>query len=118
ILDELKKENAPATFFVVGLSGELHPDLLKREIAEGHEIGNHTFTHPNVATITDTQFRLELRATQFLFESVLGRSTLLFRPPFAEDSEPVTPDEVRPLDLVTARGSVQVGFLVAPAAGR
>lgn len=114
ILDELKKANAPATFFVVGLSGELHPDLLKREIAEGHEIGNHTFTHPNVATITDTQFRLELRATQFLFESVLGRSTLLFRPPFAEDAEPVTPDEVRPLDLVNDLGYVTVGMLIDP----
>jgi peptidoglycan-N-acetylglucosamine deacetylase len=114
ILDELKKANAPATFFVVGLSGELHPELLKREIAEGHEIGNHTFTHPNVATITDTQFRLELRATQFLFESVLGRSTLLFRPPFAEDSEPVTPDEVRPLDLVNDLGYVTVGMLIDP----
>ena len=114
ILDELKKANAPATFFVVGLNGELQPDLLKREIAEGHEIGNHTFTHPNVATISDTQFRLELRATQFLFESVLGRSTLLFRPPFAEDSEPVTPDEVRPLDLVNDLGYVTVGMLIDP----
>lgn len=114
ILDELKEANAPATFFVVGLSGELHPDLLKREVAEGHEIGNHTFTHPNVATITDTQFRLELRATQFLFESVLGRSTLLFRPPFAEDAEPVTPDEVRPLDLVNDLGYVTVGMLIDP----
>jgi cellulose synthase/poly-beta-1,6-N-acetylglucosamine synthase-like glycosyltransferase/peptidoglycan/xylan/chitin deacetylase (PgdA/CDA1 family)/spore germination protein YaaH len=114
ILDELKQANAPATFFVVGLSGELHPDLLKREIAEGHEIGNHTFTHPNVATIPDAQFRLELRATQFLFESVLGRSTVLFRPPFAEDSEPVTPDEVRPLDLVNDLGYVTVGMLIDP----
>jgi peptidoglycan-N-acetylglucosamine deacetylase len=114
ILDELKKANAPATFFVVGLNGELNPDLLKREIAEGHEIGNHTFTHPNVATISDTQFRLELRATQFLLESVLGRSTLLFRPPFAEDSEPVTPDEVRPLELVNDLGYLTVGMLIDP----
>ncbi len=114
ILDELKKANAPATFFVVGLSAELRPDLLKREIAEGHEIGNHTFTHPNVATIPDAQFRLELRATQFLLESVLGRRTLLFRPPFAEDSEPVTPDEVRPLDLVNDLGYVTVGMLIDP----
>jgi len=114
ILDELKKANAPATFFVVGLSGELHPNLLKRELAEGHEIGNHTFSHPNIANITDTQFRLELRATQFLFESVLGRDTLLFRPPFAEDSEPVTPDEVRPLELVNDLGYVTVGMLIDP----
>jgi cellulose synthase/poly-beta-1,6-N-acetylglucosamine synthase-like glycosyltransferase/peptidoglycan/xylan/chitin deacetylase (PgdA/CDA1 family)/spore germination protein YaaH len=114
ILDELKKANAPATFFVVGLSGELHADLLKREIAEGHEIGNHTFTHPNVATISETQFRLELKATQVLLESVLGRRTLLFRPPFAEDSEPDTPDQVRPLELVSDLGYVTVGMLIDP----
>jgi cellulose synthase/poly-beta-1,6-N-acetylglucosamine synthase-like glycosyltransferase/peptidoglycan/xylan/chitin deacetylase (PgdA/CDA1 family)/spore germination protein YaaH len=114
ILDELKKANAPATFFVIGLNGELHPDLLKREIAEGHEIGNHTFTHPNVATISETQFRLELKATQVLLESVLGRRTLLFRPPFAEDSEPDTPDQVRPLELATDLGYVTVGMLINP----
>ena len=114
ILDELKKANAPATFFVVGLSGELQPDLLKREIAEGHQMGNHTFTHPNLATISETQFRLELKATQVLFESILGRRTVLFRPPFAEDSEPVTPDEVQPLDLVSDLGYVTVGMLIDP----
>ena len=114
ILDELKKANAPATFFVIGLNGELHPDLLKREIAEGHEIGNHTFTHPNVETISETQFRLELKATQVLFESVLGRRTLLFRPPFAEDSEPDTPDQVRPLELVNDLGYMTVGMQINP----
>lgn len=114
ILDALKASNAPATFFVIGLNGELHPDLLKRQLAEGHEIGNHTFTHPNVATISETQFRLEMRATQVLLESVLGRSTLLFRPPFAEDAEPDTPDEVRPLELVNDLGYVTVGMLIDP----
>src|SRR5437867_7875324 len=114
LLEELKKAKAPATFFVAGLSGELHPDLLKREIAEGHQIGNHTFTHPNLATISETQFRLELKATQVLFESILGRRAVLFRPPFAEDSEPVTPDEVQPLDLVSDLGYVTVGMLIDP----
>jgi cellulose synthase/poly-beta-1,6-N-acetylglucosamine synthase-like glycosyltransferase/peptidoglycan/xylan/chitin deacetylase (PgdA/CDA1 family)/spore germination protein YaaH len=114
ILDALKTANAPATFFVIGLNGELHPDLLKRELAEGHEIGNHTFTHPNVATISETQFRLEMKATQVLFESILGRRTLLFRPPFAEDAEPDTPDEVKPLELVNDLGYVTVGMLIDP----
>jgi len=114
ILDELKRANAPATFFVIGLNGELHPDLLKRELAEGHEIGNHTFTHPNIATIRDAQFRLEMKTTQVLFESVLGRRSVLFRPPFAEDGEPVTPDEVRPLELVNDLGYLTVGMLIDP----
>jgi len=114
ILDILRQKNAPATFFVVGLNGELHPDLLQREINEGHQVGNHTFTHPNLATISETQFRLELKATQVLFESILGRRTLLFRPPFAEDSEPVTPDEVRPLELVNDLGYITVGMQIDP----
>jgi cellulose synthase/poly-beta-1,6-N-acetylglucosamine synthase-like glycosyltransferase/peptidoglycan/xylan/chitin deacetylase (PgdA/CDA1 family)/spore germination protein YaaH len=114
ILDILKNANAPATFFVVGLNGELHPDLLQREFNEGHQIGNHTFTHPNLASTSEAQFRLELKATQVLFESILGRRTLLFRPPFAEDSEPVTPDEARPLELVNDLGYVTVGMAIDP----
>ncbi|HKA22860.1 MAG TPA: glycosyltransferase [Blastocatellia bacterium] len=114
ILDILKAKNAPATFFVVGLNGELHSDLLQREINEGHQVGNHTFTHPNLATISETQFRLELKATQVLFESILGRRTVLFRPPFAEDSEPNTPDEARPLELVNELGYVTVGMQIDP----
>ena len=114
ILDILKKANCPATFFVVGLNGEQNPNLLKREVNEGHDIGNHTFTHPNIADISDTQFGLELRATPVLFESVIGRRSHLFRPPFAEDSEPNTPDEVKPLELVTDRGYLTVGMLIDP----
>lgn len=114
ILDALRAANAPATFFVVGLNGEQYPSLLKRELAEGHEIGNHTFTHPNVANISDRQFGLELSATQFLFESVLGRSTHLFRPPFAEDSEPDTPDEVHPIDLVSGSHYFTIGMQIDP----
>ena len=114
ILDALRDAHAPATFFVVGLNGEQYPGLLKRELNEGHEIGNHTFTHPNVATISDTQFSLELKATQFLFESILGRSTRLFRPPFAEDSEPNSPDEVHPLELVSSYNYFAIGMQIDP----
>src|SRR5262249_40033575 len=85
ILDALKQANAPGTFFVIGLNAEQYPGLIKREIEEGHEIGNHTFTHPNIANISDTQFGLELSATRVLLESIVGRRTYLFRPPYAED---------------------------------
>ncbi len=114
ILDVLAAAKVPATFFIIGVNGEEHPELLRREVAEGHEIGNHTFTHPNIAVITPMQFRLELSATQRLFESVVGRQSHLFRPPYAEDAEPETPDEVRPLELAAERGYITVGMKVDP----
>jgi cellulose synthase/poly-beta-1,6-N-acetylglucosamine synthase-like glycosyltransferase/peptidoglycan/xylan/chitin deacetylase (PgdA/CDA1 family)/spore germination protein YaaH len=114
ILDVLKQERAPATFFCIGLNSEERPDLIRRMIAEGHEIGNHTFTHPNIADISATQLRLELSATQRLFESVIGRRSMLFRPPYAEDSEPDTTSEVAPLEDVTAKGYLTIGMQIDP----
>ena len=54
ILDILKQENVKATFFIVGENGQANPDLVKRIVAEGHEIGNHSFTHPNLAEVPAT----------------------------------------------------------------
>ncbi len=114
VLDVLKQAKVPATFFIIGVNGEEYPDLLRREVAEGHELGNHTFTHPNIANIPPMQFRLELSATQRLFESVVGRQSHLFRPPYAEDAEPETADQVRPLELARERGYITVGMKVDP----
>ena len=81
---------------VVGLNGEQYPGILKRELNEGHEIGNHTFTHPNLGEIPGRITDLELNATQRLIESITGRSTVLFRPPYFGDAEADTPEEVEP----------------------
>lgn len=93
ILDILTRAHVNATFFVVGLRGEANPDLLRRIVAQGSELGSHTFTHPDLSLISTRQFNLELRATQRLIEGATGRRTVLFRPPFAEDIEPETPDQ-------------------------
>ncbi len=114
ILDALRKAGVTATFFVIGANGELNPGLLRREVAEGHEIGNHTFTHPNIATIKPTQFQLELSATQHLLASAVGRHSLLFRPPYAVDAEPETIDQVRPLEFTAERGYLVVGMQIDP----
>jgi len=114
ILDALKRVNAPGTFFVIGINAERYSGLLQRTVAEGHEIGNHTFSHPNIALISDRQMALQLNATQRLFESRLGRGSVLFRPPYAEDVEPVTPDEVKPLLLSGALGYYTIGMLNDP----
>lgn len=114
ILDELRANNVKATFFIVGLNGDLHPDLVKRIFNEGHEIGSHTFTHPNVAAISEQQFHLELNATERLLESVIGHRTLLFRPPYAEDIEPETPDQVEPLRFTGSLNYYNIGMQIDP----
>ena len=114
ILDALHQLGVPATFFILGVNGEMNPKLLRREIAEGHEIGNHTFTHPNISTISPAQFQLELSATQHLLASAVGRHSLLFRPPYAVDAEPETIDQIRPIEIAAEYGYLVVGMQIDP----
>jgi len=83
ILDILHRHGARATFFVVGREAAQQPGLLERIYAEGHEIGNHTYTHsPDVESTSDWHFSTELGATQRIIEGVTGHSATFFRFPF------------------------------------
>jgi cellulose synthase/poly-beta-1,6-N-acetylglucosamine synthase-like glycosyltransferase/peptidoglycan/xylan/chitin deacetylase (PgdA/CDA1 family)/spore germination protein YaaH len=99
ILDLLKAANVKATFFLVGVNAERYPNLVRRIVNEGHEIGNHTFYHPNLALCWPEHIRLELNATQLLLETVTGRATTLFRPPYASDTQPSQISELTPLQI-------------------
>jgi peptidoglycan-N-acetylglucosamine deacetylase len=114
ILDILKQENVPATFFVIGKNGQAYPDLVRRMVNEGHEIGNHTFTHPNLGEIPVALTELELNATQRLIESLTGRSTVLFRPPYFGDAEADKPEEVEPAIRAKDLGYIMVGLRIDP----
>jgi len=114
ILDILRQKGVKATFFTIGENGEANPRLVQRVLAEGHEIGNHTFTHPNVAEISKEAARLELNATQRLVQALTGRSMRLFRPPFFGDAEPTTPDEINAVKLAQSLGYTTVGLRVDP----
>jgi poly-beta-1,6 N-acetyl-D-glucosamine synthase len=114
ILDALKKYNVKATFFLVGQNAERYPSLVRRIWNEGHEIGNHSYTHPNLAAMPAREARLELTATQRVFQSVLHRSTLLFRPPYNADAEPSSANEVDPIVLGTDMNYVTVLELIDP----
>jgi len=114
ILDILKEKHAPAVFFVVGEQGNASPDLLKREYNEGHEIGNHTFTHPQFDEISHTQVKWELNLTQRLIESTLGVKSLLFRPPYGIDHQPEYAEEVAPLPYPQDLGYIIVGQRIDP----
>ncbi|HLO00368.1 MAG TPA: glycosyltransferase [Pyrinomonadaceae bacterium] len=114
ILDILKQENVPATFFVIGKNGQAYPDLLRRVVNEGHEIGNHTYTHPNLGEMPGSLAELELNATQRLIESETGRSTVLFRPPYFGDAEADKPEEVEPAYQAQQLGYLMVGVRIDP----
>ena len=114
ILDILKEKNAPAVFFVIGDPANRRPDILRREYAEGHEIGNHTFTHPKFDEISHTQIRWELNLTQRLIESTLGVKSILFRPPYGIDHQPEYAEEVAQLPLAQEMGYLIVGQRIDP----
>jgi len=99
ILDILKAANAKAAFFLVGVNAEKYPGLVGRIVSEGHEIGNHTYYHPNLALAWPEHVRLELNATQLLIETLTGRATTLFRPPYAADTQPSQISELMPLQI-------------------
>ncbi len=97
ILDILKAKNVQAAFFVVGAQAERYPDLVRRMLDEGHEVGVHTYFHPDLSRVSSGRLALELNATQHLLEGLLQRSTVLFRPPYNVDSRPGLAEEVVPL---------------------
>jgi peptidoglycan-N-acetylglucosamine deacetylase len=114
ILDILKAKNVSATFFVIGENAMPHPFLLNRIVDEGSEIGNHSFTHPNLALVSAEGTRLELNSTRRLVEAYTGRSIRLFRAPYFGDAEPTTANEIVPALVAQNDGYTNVGLHVDP----
>jgi len=114
ILDILRSRGVRATFFVIGANADQNIGLVKREYAEGHDIGNHTYTHPNIALVSEERAALELSTTQRIVENALGVSTVLFRPPYNADSQPQTPEEILPVLRAQKAGYVTVGERIDP----
>jgi poly-beta-1,6 N-acetyl-D-glucosamine synthase len=114
ILDILSKEHVPAAFFVVGINAEQNIPIVKRIYREGHEVGSHSFTHPNMAEISRRRAVLELSLTRLLIECILGHSTVMFRPPFNADSEPETMQELIPVALSKEYNYLTIGENIDP----
>jgi len=114
ILDILESRKVPATFFIVGLQGEKNIPLLQRINKDGFEIGNHTFTHGNIAKMSPERAEVELRLTRLLIETITGRSTILFRAPYNADSEPQTYEEIEPLARSKKDNYITVGESIDP----
>jgi len=114
ILDILSREHVPAAFFVVGINAEDNIPIVRRIYREGHEIGNHTFTHPNIAKVSRKRAILEMEATRLLIECITGRSTILFRAPYNADFEPQKAEELIPVAIAREKNYLDIGESIDP----
>jgi cellulose synthase/poly-beta-1,6-N-acetylglucosamine synthase-like glycosyltransferase/spore germination protein YaaH/peptidoglycan/xylan/chitin deacetylase (PgdA/CDA1 family) len=114
ILDILKEQKIHAEFFVIGLNAENNLNVLKRIYDEGHEIGNHSFSHPNLAEINPERAAVELNTTRRIIESVTGHTTMLFRPPYNADSEPQSYDDIMPIVIASKQNYLTVAESIDP----
>lgn len=82
VLDALKEKNVPATFFVTGHYLKDQPDLVKRMVNEEHIVGNHSWHHPDLTTVSDEKLKKELNLVKEEFESLTGKKDMMYlRPP-------------------------------------
>ncbi|WP_271423578.1 polysaccharide deacetylase family protein [Aequorivita sinensis] len=83
ILSLLKEHNAKATFFIIGKNAETHPDLVREIIADGHTIGNHSFSHANTfGFFSSEKIIADLKKSDSVLKEITGKEIKLFRPPF------------------------------------
>jgi len=97
ILSLLDARGAKGTFFVLGSSVAGHEDVLRRAVAEGHELANHAYSHIDPAMLSDEALRIELERTSALLERIVGARPRHFRPPYADT-------DYRVADLAHAAG--------------
>nr|MDQ6890215.1 polysaccharide deacetylase family protein [Bacteroidota bacterium] len=114
ILDILEREKVPATFFVVGIQAEQNIPILQRIYRDGFEIGNHTFTHHNIADMSMQRAGLEMKLTRLLIESITGHSTILFRAPYNADSQPQTFEELAPIQRSRSENYLTINESIDP----
>ncbi|RPE33968.1 bifunctional polysaccharide deacetylase/glycosyltransferase family 2 protein [Kitasatospora cineracea] len=106
ILDVLKQQGVHATFFVVGTQVADHPELARRILAEGHQLGIHTFTHADLGQAAPWRRSLELREAQLAVAGATGTTTALLRPPYSS-----TNDALTDADWQAVRQAGQAGYL-------
>ena len=82
LLEMLKQRNIKATFFLIGENAAANPDLVRRILAEGHEIGNHSWTHPQLSKLSDDRVTAEITKTQDAIKDASGYTPTLLRPPY------------------------------------
>jgi len=109
VLDVLRDKGVKGTFMMIGNEAQENVSLMKRVVREGHEIGNHTYTHPDISEISKRQLDIEVKVTERLFASKLGIQPLYFRPPYDIDEDPDTDDQAAPVERIQQDGYTIVG---------
>ena len=87
VLEVLRRNHVHATFFVVGTQAAAHPEILRQIVADGHEVGVHTFTHADLGRVPAWRQSLELNETQLAVAGATGRTTSLLRPPYSSSNK-------------------------------
>lgn len=108
VLDVLHRHGVPGTFFVVGSRAYEHPELLRRESAQGNEIGLHTFTHQDLSTLSPWRRRLETDLAQQAIVNATGSTSRLIRPPYSSTPAAVDSRGATTLGWLAGRGYVTV----------
>lgn len=114
ILDILKVSNTKATFFVTGKNAWQNPEIIKRIYNEGHEIGNHTYSHINIMKASDLKASFEINTTQKVIEMLTGHSSTLFRPPYFVNFTNHSKEELDLYNKVDDMGYTVVGSFIDP----
>lgn len=117
LLDILAKHEARATFFLLGSRAAAQTELVRRIAAEGHVIGNHSWSHPNMACTCARRVREELRQTSETLQQIVGAPVKFFRPPFGA-RRPVVFRIARELGLEPVLWNAMTSDWSEPSAGR
>ncbi|MDN0197165.1 glycosyltransferase [Streptomyces sp. S.PNR 29] len=108
VLDVLKKHNAHAVFFVTGTMTSRHPDLVRRMVEEGHEVGLHTFNHPDLSYQSKKRIDWELSQNQLAISGAAGIRTSLFRPPYSSFADAMDNRSWPVTEYIGANGYITV----------
>ncbi|MGW0421974.1 glycosyltransferase [Streptomyces sp. NPDC003015] len=108
VLDVLKKHHAHAVFFVTGTMASRYPDLVKRMVDEGHEIGLHTFNHPDLSFQSKKRIDWELSQNQLALAGAAGIRTSLFRPPYSSFADAMDNKSWPVTEYIGTRGYITV----------
>ncbi|MEV3911697.1 glycosyltransferase [Streptomyces canus] len=108
VLDVLKKHHAHAVFFVTGTMASRYPDLVKRIVSEGHEVGLHTFNHPDLSFQSQKRIDWELSQNQLALAGAAGIRTSLFRPPYSSFADAMDDKSWPVTQYIGTRGYITV----------